>query len=518
MPSNNCSFETTPLAQSVQPQPTVVHSLNYTCQEFWSLKTRLVDYIRQNFPDKFNDFVESDLAVMLIENQAFIADLLSFKIDQVANEPFLDTVTEVENAFRIAHMFGFYPCPPIASRSLWQATISAALTTELRVPAPMDIDIAADGQPMTIELFPADADNNPIFDQDIVIPAGNVTNTSIVGLEGKTFADESVSNGDVGQAVTLPVSPVLWDSVRVEVDGVRWRQVEYFTDSQRRLEYRVEFNSAWQAFVIFGNSRAGMVPSKGSRVRVTYRVGGGTRGNIVTGFVENQRVVPVDGFSYSIPVRLRNYTRGEFGYDGDTIEDIRRKLPAYLRTQNRGVTGNDYKTLADLFVTPYSGQVGKSTAVLRNHGCAGNVVDLYVLAKDTADSLVPAQGELKAALQQFIDERKMLTDFVCIRDGTVLIVDVSIDLTMDKFYRKFEDEMRERVTRRVAQFFSLNNWDYARPLKEAELIKALSDVKEISGLDINFVTNDAANGGSLVTAGYSEIIRPDQINLSFMYS
>jgi hypothetical protein len=96
----SCPFNVNPLAQSQPIRNGTIFNLNYTCQDFWSMKTRLVDYIRQNFPDKFNDFVESDLAIMLIENQAFLADLLSFKIDQIANEPFIDTVTELENAFR----------------------------------------------------------------------------------------------------------------------------------------------------------------------------------------------------------------------------------------------------------------------------------------------------------------------------------------------------------------------------------------------------------------------------------
>ena len=482
------------------------------------MKTRLVDYIRQNFPDKFNDFVESDLAIMLLENQAFLSDLLSFKIDQNAQEPFIDTVTELENAFRICKNFGFQPQPPIAARSLWQATINNPLTTELVIPTPMDIDITSGGAATTIELFPADSDNNPIFNRDILIPAGAVQNFSIVGLEGRTFTETFEGTGEVGQTYTLGFSPVLWESVQVQVDGIGWTKVDYFTDSQRRLEYRVEFNSAWQAFVIFGTNRAGMIPSKGSKIRVTYRVGGGTAGNIVTGFVETQRVFSVEGFDFSVPVSFRNYTKGEFGYNGDTIEDIRRKLPAYIRTQNRCVTGLDYKTTADQFVTPYNGQVGKSTAVLRNYGCAGNVIDLYVLARNGIDGLALPGNELKVALQEEMEEKKMLTDWVCIRDGIIVNVDVAIDITLDKFYRKFEDEIRTRVERRVSQFFSLPNWDYSQTLKETDLIKAMSDIKEAASFDISFVTDDPENGGSVVTTKYNEIIRPDNVTISFMYS
>ena len=73
-------------------------------QDFWSMKSRLVDFIRTRFTTNFNDFVESDLAIMLMELYAFLADTQSFKTDQIANEIFIDTVTEIENAFRLVNI------------------------------------------------------------------------------------------------------------------------------------------------------------------------------------------------------------------------------------------------------------------------------------------------------------------------------------------------------------------------------------------------------------------------------
>ena len=107
----NCPFEISPYSQSNPIKNDKIISLNYTNQDFWSLKTRLVQFIRERFgetgtviPNAFNDFVESSIAVMLVENWAFIADTLSFKMDQMVNELFIDTVTEPDNAFRL--------CPP----------------------------------------------------------------------------------------------------------------------------------------------------------------------------------------------------------------------------------------------------------------------------------------------------------------------------------------------------------------------------------------------------------------------
>jgi hypothetical protein len=318
--------------------------------------------------------------------------------------------------------------------------------------------------------------------------------------------------------VTLDTNPVIYDSVRVYVDGVQWEKVDFFTDSNPRREFRLEFDSTWTAFVIFGNNTAGLIPTNGSVIRVVYRTGGGTVGNIVSGAVEAQTVTRITNVPYPVPVAFRNYTRGDFGFDGDTINDIRQKLPAWTRAQNRAVTALDYKTLTDQFATPYQGQIGKSTAVLRNYGCAGNIIDLYILARDGVNGLKEANADLQNSLNRYLNTVQMFTDFVCLRDGQIIFVDISIDIVSDRLYRKFEEELRIKVQRRIDAFFAISNWEYGESLKEIDITQTLSDLREFTSIDVTFVTNDPNNGGSLVTTKFYEIIRPDTVTVNFTYN
>ena len=514
---SNCPFDVTPYDISSLVKTPKLTNVNYTNQDFWSMKSRLVDFIKERFADTFNDFVESDLAIMLIENWSFIADTLSFKIDQVANEIFIDTVTEVDNAFRLSTLVGFKPQPPIGARSFWSVSINNALETDLEIPTPVLIDFSTNEGSRTIELFAADSNNNPRFSDSIYITAGQFINTSVVGVEGRTISQQFNGNGSTNQSLSLSNGPVIWNSVRVYVDGMPWNQVDYFTDSQPRREFRIEYDSEYNAYVIFGNNRAGMIPSSGSVTNVTYRVGGGTAGHIVTGSIESQRHFLVPGFNFRATVTFRNYTRGEFGYSGDTIDDIKRKLPSWLRTQNRAVTGDDYETLSDQFSTEFQGQIGKSKAILRQYGCAANVIDLYILALDDKNDLMEAGNELKSALSEELQSKKMITDHVCIRDGVVIRVDVALDVVVDKFYRKFEDEIKERINSKMNNFFSLNKWDYNQDLKIVDLVKELSDIKEIKTTEVNFVTDNDSNSGEIVVARFFEIIRPGTIDINFIY-
>ncbi len=520
--ADNCPFEITPLAHTKAIRNTNVFSLNYTNQDYWSLKARMLDLMKQHFDKDFNDFTESSIGIMLIEMWAFIADTLSFKIDQLANEIFIDTVTEPANAFRLARLVGFKPTPPLPARALFVATINHPLSTDLEIVTPLLIDYSVPGYgEKVLELYPTDHENNPVMDSPIVIPAGQLSTSRIVGIEGRTIAKNVKGTGAPNQVIEVDNRQILSKSIRVAVDGIYWTEVEYFTDSQPRREYRVEYTSNYRGFVVFGNGRSGLMPPTGSDIGVAYRIGGGIGGNIITGAIDKPVQIKAQGLQHLLTVNVKNYTKAEFGYDGDSIDDIRRKLPVYLRTQDRCVTGMDYKALADNFVTPYNGQVGKSTAVLRNHGCAGNIIDLFVLAREGQSGLVKAGENLKNELRTELEKKKMITDHVCVRDGDIVEVDIHINIVVDKEFRKSINSLRERAERRMNYLFLLNNWEYGQPLRDSDIIKNLADLKEAETIDVSFTTTHSIESGdgstNVISPRYNEIIRPDNVILHFSY-
>lgn len=516
-PTTSCSFEIDPVATAEITKTNKYTNQNYTNQDFWSLKKRMFDFQKEKFGDSYNNFIESDLAVMLCESQGFIGDMLSFKTDQVANEIYISSVRELANAFRLAKIVGFQPTAPIPCTASFSATINTALPVDLILGARIPVQVASGNSTITYELFPVDSNNEPIIDEDIIIEAGSLTNTSIIGVEGITRIDNFTGTGDSNQSYTLNSSPVIFGSVLVDVDGSRWEQVEYFTDSNPRKEYRVEFDSTYAAFIIFGDNKAGMIPTNGSSIVVTYRNGGGTRGSIISGAIDTYQNFLVDGLEIDVAVNFVNYTRGNNGYNGDTIDDIRSKLPAYAKTQDRIVSGEDYKLFTDYFTTDFNGQVGKSAIALRNSGCAANIIDIYVLAKDGANGLQIPSDELKYELSNAIDLKKMIGTNICIRNGTIISVDVLVDLVVNKFYRKHKEEIQSRVLGRLNDFFLLSLWEYGKTLKALDFMKYLADIKEINDVSITFTTSDPENSGETVYAKYYEIIRPDEQVVNFIF-
>jgi hypothetical protein len=140
-----------------------------------------------------------------------------------------------------------------------------------------------------------------------------------------------------------------------------------------------------------------------------------------------------------------------------------------------------------------------------------------VLARDGELNLTTANDDLKTSLSEEINTKKMITDYVCIRNGNILLVDIVIDLTIDKFYKKMKEEFNLKIKNKTNNFFSLYNWEYGQTLRDVDLIKHLSEIREVKRFDISFVTNDPDNSGAIVTSKFNEIIRPDTITISFLF-
>ena len=104
-----------------------------------------------------------------------------------------------------------------------------------------------------------------------------------------------------------------------------------------------------------------------------------------------------------------------------------------------------------------------------------------------------------------------------ILDGEIILTNVSVNVVLDKYYKKFEDEIKFNMNSRIENFFHLDNWDYEQNLRDVDIIKALSDMQQPSRYDIYFTTSDPDNSGKFVRARYFEIIRPESISISFTY-
>lgn len=96
--------------------------INFNSYDFATIKSSLVAYIQANYPESFNDFIESSEFVAIIELFAYLGSSLAFRIDLNTRENFLDTATRRESILRLARMLSYSPRRCIPSQGLLKLT------------------------------------------------------------------------------------------------------------------------------------------------------------------------------------------------------------------------------------------------------------------------------------------------------------------------------------------------------------------------------------------------------------
>jgi hypothetical protein len=80
---------------------------NFQSYDFDNLRRTMIDYIRTNFPEDFNDYVESSEYLALIDLIAYVGQSIAFRVDLNARENFLELASRRDSVLRLARMIGY---------------------------------------------------------------------------------------------------------------------------------------------------------------------------------------------------------------------------------------------------------------------------------------------------------------------------------------------------------------------------------------------------------------------------
>jgi hypothetical protein len=75
--------------------------------DFDNLRRTMINYLRENYPEDFNDYIESSEYLALIDMIAFLGQNLSFRIDLNARENFIDLAERRESVLRLARLLSY---------------------------------------------------------------------------------------------------------------------------------------------------------------------------------------------------------------------------------------------------------------------------------------------------------------------------------------------------------------------------------------------------------------------------
>lgn len=80
---------------------------DFKSYDFENLRRVIIEYLRENYAEDFNDYIESSEYMALIDAIAFVGQSLSFRIDLASRENFIEIAERKESVLRLARMLSY---------------------------------------------------------------------------------------------------------------------------------------------------------------------------------------------------------------------------------------------------------------------------------------------------------------------------------------------------------------------------------------------------------------------------
>ena len=80
---------------------------DFQSYDFETLRRTMITYLRENYPEDFNDYIDSSEYIALIDIIAYLGQNLSFRIDLNARENFLETAQRRDSVLRLAQLISY---------------------------------------------------------------------------------------------------------------------------------------------------------------------------------------------------------------------------------------------------------------------------------------------------------------------------------------------------------------------------------------------------------------------------
>jgi hypothetical protein len=392
-------------------------SIQFRTFDYDGFRQSLFQLAKSRFT-QWTDTLESNEGVMFVEWLAFIGANICYMQNFHARQAFVPTVTEPNNLIKLAKQFD-YSIPNNVS-SVVDVTISnqggGVFTSTVVVPALTQLRTSG-AEPVIFETT-----------APLTIPA-NAASGIVSARHQETKVENDTADGAADFQTAMTYGPYIEDSMSVEVGGdPAWVLVDNFLDSSGASKhFRVEVNSDQIPSVIFGDGINGIIPGVNEDIEYTYRVGGGTAGNVSPG-----TIIQIPGTFYDVnnnPVDLvvTNVNAAEGGQDREEVEVTKVRMPKSLSSRKITINYEDFQT--NIQSVPGVARVGVLT-VNDNVGIPENTV-LCVVLPTVGDTM---SGALRAEIEGvFVENPRPLTQRLILVDPNFITIPIQIkDLVVEQ--------------------------------------------------------------------------------------
>jgi hypothetical protein len=496
---------------------------DYRARDYESLLAAMHAMVPSKLPEWRDHANEADFGNVLLQLFAHLGDILGYYQDRVADESLLGTARSRRSVIDHLRLIGYQFSTAAPAAALLVVSVAADVTDTVVV-APGDAFATTSGKdrpsvrfeytgesPLTIDFAGIAVD--PASRRKVF---GDPRTGEGIGVEeGRRFADELVGLGDgtPDQRHPLLHSPVIrrppggnrQTSRDVQLvtreNGVDrpWLLVDTLALSVAEdRHFALQIDAADQATLVFGDGVLGAVPPADAEIRVTYRTGGGRRGNVPAGAITT--IVDAPPLAL-LGARVLNPAASTGGDDRETIEHAVAHAPSVFRSLGRAVTAADYEALALSF---------KGVGKVRALSTGWNTVTLLV---------APAGGGkvsdvLQLGLKAFFEDKRMLSQVVEVEDVDYVPIRITAEIAVESYY--VPEEVIAAVRQAAADLVSFDAVSFGQPVYLSAFYEKAQEVPGVVFVNITeFRRDDVATppveptGRILLAPNELPVLEPD---------
>jgi hypothetical protein len=417
-----------------------------------------------------------------------MGDILNYYIDKSANEAFISTASQRENVLQLARLLGYKPTESTASTVT--VTFSNTSASSITVPALTQVATSTIANAST---------NQIVFEtvSAVTVPAGN-TSTTATAIQGVTISSEliGVSNGQVNQTFQLADSPVISGSVSLLVGSINYSEVQYLIDfNGYDPVFSTYTNASGTTFIVFGDNISGRVPPNNAEIYATYRVGGGSEGNVAANTIRFVLTNAASGLSV-----LNQFVSGSDdgsaagGADPESTDSIRINAPLSVRALNRAVSLADYSAL----VVQVSG-VAKAIAIANVYSSVTVFFAPYGDKGIQIDGVTPSTvfNNLKATVQEYLVDKIPANTTVTFQPPSYVPVLIDAAVTCLPQYK--QSLVEADVNSILSELLAFDNVAFADRITLQDVLAAISSVQGVAYAQITRLVREDQNITKTVT-------------------
>jgi len=242
----------------------------------------------------------------------------------------------------------------------------------------------------------------------------------------------------------------------------------------------------------------GQVPAN-TTLTVTYVTGGGLESNVNSntitkiGTITTVNKPNLNGSMLNFiksSVSSTNPEAAKGGGAGDSVEEIRQNTIANFGAQQRTVTKDDY-LVRTLSMPARFGRVAKAyitqddqiSPLTTEPNRIPNplALNLYTLGYDSNKNLTTLNTATKTNLSTYLEQYRMLTDSINIKDA--FVINFSLDFEITAFRNYNNEEVILECIAELQDYFNVDKWQVNQPIIISEIENLIGGVKGVQTVE-----------------------------------